>query len=174
LVGIRFVINSRPSMDNKQIAELAPKQLDRVLAFFSRVEAKASFVFAMNSALLGVMAVHVHREDFKSWTIGIGLAAFGIVLSVSYYFVFESSFPRLAGGQSSLVYFKRIAELREEQFVKQFSAQSEEQLANDMLCQVWRNSQILTAKFHAVKIAFFLTGCSLAPWTFSLVLIGAR
>lgn len=159
-------------MDQKQVLELAPKQLDRVLAFFARVEAKASFVFAMNSALLGVLAVHLQRDDFKNWGTGLGIAIFAIGLATSYYFVFQSSFPRLAGGQSSLIYFKTIAALREEQFVKQFTSQSDKDLANDLLCQIWRNSQILTAKFHAVKIAFILTGLCLLPWTYLLILIG--
>lgn len=36
----------------------ATTQLDRLLAFFPRVDGKASFVLALNVALLGVMAVN--------------------------------------------------------------------------------------------------------------------
>jgi hypothetical protein len=54
-------------MDKSKISELAPKQLERVLSFFARVEAKASFIFAINSALLGALALHVERSDFVDW-----------------------------------------------------------------------------------------------------------
>jgi hypothetical protein len=30
--------------------------------------------------------------------------------------------------------------------------------------QIWRNSEILSAKFTAIKIAFILTALSLLPW----------
>src|SRR6185437_14325723 len=60
----------------------AEKQLDRVLGFFPRVEAKASFLFALDVGLLGYGAVHLGREDLHS----VYVAAFGaafIVLTVA-------------------------------------------------------------------------------------------
>jgi hypothetical protein len=54
-------------MEIERLVEIAPKQLDRVLGFFARVEAKASFLFAINSVFLGTLAVHVERSDFNDW-----------------------------------------------------------------------------------------------------------
>jgi hypothetical protein len=144
---------------------LAPKQLDRVLSFFSRVEAKASFVFAINSALLGTLAVHIERSDFNDWHhySSLGLTMLG--LAISYYYVYRCSFPNLSGGHLSLVYFKEIGRLREQNFINQFRELSHDDFIDDILAQTWRNSQILTEKFRTIKIAFIATGVSLLPWT---------
>jgi hypothetical protein len=156
-------------MDEAKISEFAPKQLDRILSFFARVEAKASFVFAVDSALLGVLAVHVERSDFEKGFTVLLLVVLGIALAASYLYIYRSSSPNLEGGHSSLIYFREIAKLREQEFVKAFRAQSDETYVDDILSQVWRNSQILTEKFSAVKKAFVLAGLSLLPWTAFLI-----
>src|SRR5271155_3587899 len=101
-------------MEDDSLFELAPKQMDRVLSFFSRVEAKASFVFAINSALLGTLAVHVERSDFVDWHRYVSLFLAGVGIAISYYYVYRCSFPNLSGGHQSLVYFKEIGRLREQ------------------------------------------------------------
>jgi hypothetical protein len=157
-------------MDSKLILELAHKQLDRVLGFFSRVETKASFIFAVNSAMLGTLAVHVERVDLVRLPTLIALVLAGAGLCASYYFVYSSSFPNLIGGHSSLIYFKEIAKLREQEFIKAFREQTEDSYIDDVLSQAWRNSEILSKKFRAIKIAFFATGVSLLPWAAFLIL----
>jgi hypothetical protein len=157
-------------MDKDILFELAPKQLDRVLSFFSRVEAKASFIFAINSALLGILAVHVERSDFNDWLrySSLGLAALG--LAASYYYVYRCSFPNLSGGHLSLIYFKEISRLREQGYIHQFREISQDAYIDDILAQTWRNSAILTEKFRTIKIAFIGTGLSLLPWTVYLAM----
>lgn len=70
-------------MDKTKIWDIAPKQLDRILSFFARVEAKASFIFAVDSALLGTLAVHVERSDFEKAFTVLLLIFFGIALAAS-------------------------------------------------------------------------------------------
>lgn len=157
-------------MDKSKLTELAPKQLERVLGFFARVEAKANFVFAVNSALLGGLAIHVERSDFNEWHryVALGLAVVG--LATSYYYVYRCSFPTLGGGHRSIIYFKEIARLREQTFVKTFRDLEEDDYVDDVLSQTWRNSQILTEKFRTIKIAFIATGLALLPWSLYLAL----
>jgi hypothetical protein len=161
-------------MDKSKSQEVASKQLDRVLAFFTRVEAKASFVFALNSAMLGTIAVRVERSDFDKWPNVAALAIACIGLIASCYFVYRCSFPSLAGGHSSLVYFKEIAKLREQEFVKSYKAQSEDALIDDLASQIWRNSQILSEKFWSIKIAFVITALSLLPWAAFLAIASVQ
>lgn len=156
--------------EKKELGDLAHKQLDRVLSFFARVEAKASFGFAVNSALLGVVAVHIERSDLERWQHLIALGAFAIGIAVSYYFIYRCSFPNLAGGHKSLVYFKEVGKLREVDYIASFRAMSSEAYIDDVLGQTWRNSQILAEKFWAVRIAFIATGFALLPWTAFLIL----
>jgi hypothetical protein len=86
----------------------------------------------------------------------------------------SGGFPNLKGGEASLVYFREIAKLREHSFIEKFSAQSEKQYANDLLAQVWRNSQILSTKFDSLKLAFTFMALAILPWIVSLVLFAAH
>ena len=156
-------------MDKSKVLELAPKQLERVLSFFARVEAKASFIFAINSALLGALALHVERY-FTDWRRYLALGAAVVGLATSFYYVYRCSFPALSGGHQSLIYFKEIAKLREQTFLKSFRDLEEDEYVDDLLSQTWRNSQILTEKFRTVKIAFIATALTLLPWSIYLAL----
>ena len=72
-----------------------------------------------------------------------------------------------------MVYFREIAKRTEHRFVEQFSAQSEKHYANDLLGQVWRNSQILSLKFDCLKLAFTFMALAILPWIVTLVLFAA-
>lgn len=56
----------------------------------------------------------------------------------------------------------------------EFSAQTENQHANDLLCQVWLNSQILTVKFNCLKLAFIFMALAIPIWISTLVLFAAN
>jgi hypothetical protein len=45
----------------------AERQLDRVLSFFPRVDAKASFLFALDTGLLALLALNLRQDDFRVW-----------------------------------------------------------------------------------------------------------
>lgn len=157
-------------MDDDRLIEVAPKQLDRVLSFFARVEAKASFLFAINSAFLGILAVHVERSDFNDCPRYVSLALAAVGLATSFYYVYRCSFPNLTGGHRSLIYFKEIAKLREQDYIKSFKSMPDNDYVDDVLSQAWRNSEILAEKFRAIKIAFIVTGVTLLPWSVYLAL----
>ena len=155
-------------------SEVAAKHLDRILGFFSRVEAKASFLFAIDSALLGVIAINVQRNDFVVWYYLVTLAIAAVLICASLYFVYRCVFPSLKGGHASLIYFREIAKLREADYITKLKGVSEIELLDDMLGQVWRNSEILGKKFDHVKTAFILTSLALIPWLAFLVLAGVN
>jgi hypothetical protein len=151
-------------MDVKQRVDIASGQLDRVLGFFARVETKASFIFAIDSTLLALVAVNIQFEDLRNWLVVTPAAICLLFVAVSLIYVYRCSFPSLIGGSNSLIYFREIAKRREVEFIEQFSDADEEAYARDLMGQIWRNSEILSAKFKAIKIAFILTGISLLPW----------
>lgn len=158
-------------MQNNERLNIASKQLDRVLSFFARVEAKASFIFAVNSTLLALIALNFHKEDFSRWYI-VGPAALSVLLvGISLIFVYRCTFPSLKGGSNSLIYFREIAKRREAEYVEQFSDIDEDALARDFIAQTWRNSEILTAKYDSMKIAFIMSALSLIPWFVFLLTI---
>lgn len=148
----------------KATPDLASKQLDRVLGFFPRVDTKASFVFAMNTGMLALLAVNIHATDFCRWFVAIPAIFTVLLLGASLYFVYRCSFPHLAGGMASLVYFREIGRRAEAKFIEEFLAQTDEDHVRDLLGQAWRNSEILKIKFDSIKIAFVLTAIALLPW----------
>jgi len=72
------------------------------------------------------------------------------------------------------VYFREIASRTEHRFIEQFKEQTDEHRVNDILGQVWRNSEILRAKFEALKAAFTLLAIAIVPWIISLALFAAH
>ncbi len=148
----------------------AEKLLNLVLGFFPRVDAKASFLFAIHSGLLGFLAINVRPEDFRTWFLVLPGAAAVLIITAGLWFVFHCNFPALKGGSDSLIYFREIARRTEATFIHEFTSRNDEDHARDLLGQVWRNSEILTAKYDAIKIAFILTGVALLPWTIFLAL----
>jgi pycsar effector protein len=156
-------------MDDSVAREFATKHLDRILGFFARVEAKASFLFAMDTGLLALLALNVRVGDAQIWYLVAPAALSLVLLLASLYFVYRCTFPHLTGGSASLIYFREIARRTEAKFIEEFLVQEESSHTRDLLGQVWRNSEILKLKFEAMKIAFVLTAVALIPWTIFLV-----
>lgn len=156
-------------METKDVREFGAKQLDRILGFFARVEAKASFLFAINTTLLALIALNLRQSDFHLWYVMVpGVGAVALIVG-SLWFIYQCHFPRLDGGSESIIYFAEIAKRTEANFIARCEAVEETALTKDVLGQVWRNSEILTAKFGYVKKAFTLTGLALLPWFMFLV-----
>jgi Family of unknown function (DUF5706) len=158
------------AMDLDKLETASEAQLTLVLSFFARVETKLSFVFAIDTGMLAVLAADAPpMKTLSLWATGAaGLAVLFIGLSIV--FLYRGAFPNLKGGEASLVYFREIARRTEHQFIAQFKKQTQEQRTDDLLGQAWRNSEILKMKFEALKVAFTLLAISVAPWSIALAL----
>jgi hypothetical protein len=146
----------------------ARDQLDLILSFFSRVDAKLSTVLAINTGMLGALGATVPPMQMASWPMAIAPALTVILLGFSYFFLYRGGFPITKGGYASLVYFKNIAERNESSFITVYTNLSGEELRSDILAQVWRNSEILSAKFGYLRFAFVSMALGILPWTISL------
>jgi hypothetical protein len=157
---------SSPTPGSNTLKDLSiiESQLDRVLAFFPRVDAKLSGLFAVNSAMLTVAALNVKPADLRLWY--VGLPAFGVAACVvmSFVFLYRCNFPDTRGGAGSLVYFVEIQRRREEQFIAEFEECTDEAYRRDLLGQVWRNSEILCSKYQALAVAIRWTVGGLVPF----------
>ena len=83
------------------------------------------------------------------------------------------AFPSLKGGHDSLIYFREISKT-ESKFIEEFVAQSDDAHLKDLLSQVWRNSEILKAKFNHISSAFNWMALAILPWVGSLVLLATH
>lgn len=146
----------------------ATAQLDRLMGFFPRVEAKASFILASNIAMLGVLAVNfpVRAIDSPRGYCGI-IAALALIVSLwQLYVVF---FPHLKPGEkTSLIFFGDIAHMGWRGYHKAVSYLTDDALLLDLTCQIWRNSEILKIKFHKTRAAFIFTLIAVPFWSLLL------
>lgn len=144
-----------------QVSALA--QLDRTQGFFGRVEGKASFLLAVDLALLGSVAVALPIKDLSSAGGVCGLIA-ATLLGFSLINLYAAFYPHLNNPRTSLIFFADIARLSAAEYQARIRAASPAELADDALCQVWRNAQILDKKFKRSRSAFLLTAAALPFW----------
>jgi len=142
--------------------------LNLVLSFFSRVDAKASVVLAVNTGMLGYLAAHWPPHNSVRWWDTIAPVVTGAFLVPSYWSLYKCSFPDLKGGEGSLIYFREIAKRTENKFVDGFLAQEESDYVKDVLGQAWRNSVILGKKFDHLKLALIFLALAILPWMIAL------
>jgi hypothetical protein len=150
--------------------DAAQRQLDRVHSLFSRVESKSSFLLATNLGLLAIAFYNLDYKDFSTWYVMLPFIAALTLVALSLYELYAAAYPQLEGGSESLIYFSSIADLTEVNYLEKCSNRSEAALLNDLHGQVWRNAQILSAKFKSVRLAFSLTVFSIFPWAAFLLI----
>lgn len=152
--------------------DVIERQLDRVLGFFPRVEARINALFGVNTLILIIAALNVSAGDLRLWYVTAPGSLFLVGLIVSYYHLFRAHFPDDSGGEESLVFFKEIQKRTEANYIADFLECSEATLRNDLLGQVWRNSCIVCEKYQRVKLAITATALSIAPFVAFLIITG--
>lgn len=149
--------------------EALERQLDRTHQFFPRIDAKLSALFAITSGQIAVVALNLNPNDMTKWWIVVPLAAFFVAACWVFVNLYRCAYPHLEGGNASLVYFSEIAKLRESEYIDRITAVSEADHRTDVAGQIWRNSEIVSAKYGYLKIATVTAILSLIPWTIVLV-----
>lgn len=152
----------------------ATAQLDRVLGFFSRVEGKASFILALNIAMLGILSA-----CYPVRHVGSPRGAFGIIaalcLGLSLIELYRVFFPHLkSGAKRSLLYFQDIAAGDWRSYHREVLSATEDDLLEDLTCQIWRNAEILKLKFDHMRAAFLFTLLALPFWALLLMAASLR
>jgi hypothetical protein len=162
-----------PNEPREKLKE-AREHLSLVLGFFSRVDAKASVVLAINTGMLAVIASNA--PPLRQMSILSGIMAIVAVLTISgsFWFLYRIAFPSLSGGQQSLLYFREIASRTEARFIDEFIEQDDQARLKDVLGQVWRNSEILKQKFDALRVASILMAVAIVPWVAAVTLFSAQ
>jgi Family of unknown function (DUF5706) len=162
------------TLDNQDAIKEARDQLNLVLSFFARVDAKASVVLAVNTGMLAVLASNAPAARNLSISAAIAAALAALLIAVSLWFLYKVAFPALNGGHQSLVFFREIARRTEARFIEEFIAQDKASRLKDLLGQVWRNSEILKLKFDALRFAFILMAIAIIPWVVAVALLSAQ
>ncbi len=145
----------------------ARDQLNRTLAFFSRVDAKASVVLAVDTSMLAVLTAKLSSLNTLRWE-WIPIALAFALLGASLWNVHQEAFPALEGGEESLLYFREVAKLTEANYIAKWMKTDETEHLRDLLGQVWRNSCILTKKFNHIRLAINFLMAAIVPWLVSV------
>jgi len=149
----------------------AERQLDRILAFFPRIDAKMSALLAIVSAEVGLFALNLTPGDLTLWYLAVPGAFFFITAVVVLGALYNCASPHLKGGSQSIVYFQEIANRTESNFIRDYAAISDDDLLRDVSAQIWRNSEIVASKFKSLKVATIGLLVSLLPWLITLAAI---
>lgn len=160
-------------MDNDQLLDIAKDQLDRVLDFFSRAESKASVVLAVDTGMLALLAINAPPIRSLEWYMLLALIPV-ILIAISIIHLYKGASPQLKGGHQSLVYFREIANRTENKFIEEFKEQNLDTYINDLLGQVWRNSEILKEKFDHLRWALTFLALAIIPWIAALAMFAAK
>ena len=161
-------------MNTDKLVSACKDELNLVLSFFPRVESKSSVLLAIDTSMLAFLAAKATPIPDFSIAMAISASLTVLLLGASIAMLYRGAFPQLAGGHGSLIYFREIAKRTEHKFVEEFTAQSETQYANDLLGQVWRNAEILKAKFDCLKHAFTFMALAILPWLVAVALFTTR
>jgi len=153
------------------------ESLSRAIAFTRAADAKAAPVLALQVAILGALAARFEKLflalSVESWNFdeavlwGVLIAyALCMIATVSVAaLVYMPKHPRTG---ESLIYFEDIAAMPCELFTQRTREMSPDTIEEQLLSQIHTVSQIASLKMHRVRLAFWLSGPSLA---FGLILL---
>lgn len=151
--------------------DTAERQLQSVQGFFPRIDAKVSALFAITSGQLAIAVINLAPNDLKHWYIAIPAALFMLITTAIYWLLYRCTYPHLEGGNNSLIYFREVAKLTENDFITRYRAYAASDRLTDIAGQIWHNSKIAALKYQHLKNATTLSMLSLLPWVATLLAI---
>lgn len=156
-------------LDTEALITVLVANLTRQIEWIKLADAKANFVFAVTTALLGLLAA-VSPKTWSSWTtLSSFFAAPAIVFCViSLASIACAMFPRTWEHENSLIYFGGIAHHGAEKFSDEMFALSKEAYIQDLIDQCFRSAQIATIKFRWVQRALFWLVIAAPFWALAL------
>lgn len=144
--------------------ERSEKILSLQLEWVKTADSKVAPLFAINIAMLGLLAALV--KLLPAWTIAAAIfcSIAAILLALSMLFLALAMFPRLDGPKESNIFFDGIAKQAEDKYKLKMSLIDETEYQNDILSQTYRNAEIASSKYANIKFAFTFTFTSTLPW----------
>lgn len=145
--------------------------LERNLAWIAAAEVKVGVIVAIDTAMLGGLGAAFSAADFKMrtyWAILFTLVA-AILLAGGLITAAMTVLPRMKGPTKSLLFFGRIGEMAEPDYIKAFKVATVQQLFEDWSAQIHRNAHIACHKFKLVRQAMMWSFLSILPWFAAIV-----
>ena len=139
--------------DDKQRIEAAKWLFDRTLGWIATADVKVGVAIALDTAMLGGLAAAFAGSDYHLRT---AWCYFFVVVStagmtVAMFCAGMAAIPRMLGPVKSMIFFGRVAEKDEAEYVADFVKMSDQELLADLTTQIHRNSQIACDKHRWVR-----------------------
>jgi hypothetical protein len=159
-------------VEKNELIAVLEKSLNRQLDWVKSADTKAAFSFAMNTAMLGVLAAMAPKHA-ASWTtlqaVFASFAAFFGFISLASLSV--AAYPRTQGPKQSLIFSAGIAQRSTDQFKQAMVVLDEDAYITDLAEQCHRNAEIAITKFSWVQRAVFCMYVAVVPWAVALWLL---
>lgn len=151
--------------------EVVDKALTRNLNWIAAADGKIPPVFAINIAMMGVIAALIPPAG--EWTVVMAIISFlaAAALITSSICLSVASFPRLHGPKGSIVYFGGVITKKESDYIKSISIGITEELIEEIARQAYRNAEIAAAKYSAVRWATILLFGSIPFWLMAVAVL---
>ena len=163
----------RIAVEPHETSGLAVSLLGELHYFLSRIEAKSSVILGVNTGMIWYLVIKL--PPIKMWDIHMLIVLLPLAMVAGSLFeLYRCSFPQLKGGRESLISFKEIAKRTEDRFLADFTKQTEEELALNLLRQVWHNSDMLISKIGCLKRAYTLCASAVLAWGLAIAVLVNR
>ena len=159
--------------DDKQRIEFAKWLFERTLGWNATADIKVGVAMALDTAMLGGLATAFGTSEphlRTAWCyLAVLAACSGMIIAM--FCAGMAAVPRMLGPVESMIYFARIKEKSEADYVNQFARLSEQKLLADLRTQIHRNAEIATDKHWWVRKSLIWSFCAAIPWIFAIALL---
>ena len=151
-------------MDSARRTEILEAMLAKQLGWIAAADAKTGFIFAVATAMLGVLASAA--PAYGEWTaFGVTLTTIAtMLLFASLLCIVLAIFPRTFGPKLSVIFFGGIAGRTLDDYRSDMQTLSDEAYEEDLIQQCHINASIAATKYRWVKHGSVLLATSLPPW----------
>jgi hypothetical protein len=157
-------------LGEEQLLANAINQFNIVMQFFPRADAKMSTLLGYNLGMLAFLGAN--SPGFDKWTLTMWIL-YPVALALigtSLIYVYRSSYPTILDNKRSLIFFNDIAAISQDDFVTKFRNEYRVNYIDDMLRQVWSNSEILRQRFHFLQQGYRAMALAVLPWLVALTI----
>lgn len=146
---------------------------ERTLGWIATADVKAGVAMGLDAAMIGGLAAAFSASDPSSRTVWcnriVVLAALGQLAAI--FCLAKAAVPRMQGPVKSVIFFGKIAERNEEDYVAELLRISEKDFFTDLARQVHRNALIAKEKHHWIRRSLFCSIVSVIPWIASIAML---
>lgn len=159
--------------DDKQRIDIAKWLFERTLGWIATADVKVGVVVALDTAMLGGLAAAFSASEphlRTAWCyLAVLVSAGGMVIAM--FCAGMAAIPRMLGPVKSMIFFARIADKKEADYVDEFAKMTEKEFLTDLTTQIHRNSKIATEKHLWVRKALIWSFLAAIPWVASICLL---